>query len=89
MLFFSLFQEPIVFASFIVALVVAISFHEYAHAWAAYRLGDPTSKYMGRLSLNPLVHMDFVGTIFLFIAGFGWGKPVLYNPNIISKSQKK
>lgn len=61
--------------------MIAISFHEFAHAFAAYRLGDPTSKYMGRLTLNPLVHLDLIGTIFLFIAGFGWGKPVIYNPS--------
>lgn len=64
----------------IVALVVAISIHEAAHAFAAYKLGDSTAKLQGRLTLNPLAHLDIAGTIMLFIAGFGWGKPVPVNP---------
>jgi Zn-dependent protease len=66
--------------AFIVGLVVAISLHEFAHALVAYRLGDDTPKHMGRLSLSPFAHMDLLGTLFIFIAGFGWGKPVGYNP---------
>jgi len=64
----------------IVGLVVAISVHEAAHAFAAYKLGDQTAKNQGRLTLNPLAHLDLVGTIMLFFAGFGWGKPVPVNP---------
>lgn len=65
---------------FIIALVVVISVHEFAHAYAAYKLGDPTAKHEGRLTLNPLAHLDPIGTIMLFIAGIGWGKPVPVNP---------
>lgn len=65
---------------FLVALVVAISVHEAAHAYAAYKLGDPTAKHQGRLTLNPLKHLDPLGTLMLFIARFGWGKPVPVNP---------
>lgn len=62
------------------ALLIAITIHEFAHAWTANYYGDPTAKLMGRLTLNPLVHLDLVGTIFLLVAGFGWGKPVMVNP---------
>lgn len=64
---------------FIIALVVAVTVHEFSHAWMATYLGDPTAKYMGRLSLNPLAHLDPLGTIMLFLAGFGWGKPVPFS----------
>jgi Zn-dependent protease len=63
-----------------VALVIAFSIHEFAHAWTALRLGDPTAKYMGRLTLNPRAHLDVLGTIMVLIAGFGWAKPVPVNP---------
>jgi Zn-dependent protease len=59
---------------------VAISVHEAAHAFVAFKLGDPTAKHQGRLTLNPLAHLDWVGTAMLFAAGFGWGKPVPVNP---------
>jgi Zn-dependent protease len=62
------------------AVIIALTFHEYAHARAADRLGDPTARYMGRMSLNPLVHMDPIGFILLLVAGFGWAKPVPFNP---------
>jgi Zn-dependent protease len=81
MLLFNLFTNPLIFLGFIIALLVAITIHEYAHAWAANFYGDPTAKLMGRLSLNPLVHLDVIGTIFLLLAGFGWGKPVIVNPH--------
>ena len=61
-------------------VLVAITFHEYAHALAAYKLGDDTPKVQGRLSLNPFSHMDPVGIILLVVAGFGWGKPVEIDP---------
>ncbi|MBI4066628.1 site-2 protease family protein [Candidatus Gottesmanbacteria bacterium] len=63
-----------------IALVVAITIHEYAHALAAERLGDPTPRLMGRLTLNPLAHLDPLGTLMLIIARFGWGKPVRFDP---------
>lgn len=73
---------------FIAALVVAITVHEFSHAWMANYLGDPTAKYHGRVSLNPLKHLDVFGTIMLFLVGLGWGKPVPVNPNNL-KSPKR
>ena len=61
-------------------VLIALTFHEFAHAWAANKLGDDTPKYQGRLNLNPLSHIDPVGFVFLIIAGFGWGKPVQIDP---------
>ena len=63
----------------LIALAVCISVHEAAHAWTAYKLGDPTAKMAGRVSLNPMRHLDILGTIMIFIAHFGWGKPVPFN----------
>ena len=70
MLLFNLFTNPLIFLGFIVALLMAITIHEYAHAWTANFFGDSTAKSMGRLSLNPFVHLDLTGTIFLLLAGF-------------------
>jgi len=61
-------------------LLVALPFHEFSHALAAYRLGDGTAKLLGRLTLNPLVHLDPIGAILILVAGFGWAKPTPYNP---------
>ncbi len=66
--------------SFIIAVLVALTIHEFAHAWAAHKLGDPTAKYEGRLTLNPLAHIDPLGALLFLVAGFGWGKPVPVNP---------
>ena len=71
-----LFKDPLTFILIAIPLMYAIIFHELAHGWVAYRMGDPTAKSLGRLSLNPLKHLDPVGTIMLFIFGFGWAKPV-------------
>lgn len=60
-------------------LICALAFHEYAHAKTSDRLGDPTPESQGRLTLNPLAHLDPLGTVFLIFAGFGWGKPVEVN----------
>ena len=62
------------------AVLIAITFHEYAHAWAATKLGDDTPRNQGRLTLNPLAHLDPIGIVLLIFAGFGWGKPVQVNP---------
>ena len=62
-------------------LLIAISFHEFAHAYAADKLGDDTPRRQGRLTLNPIAHLDPVGCFLLLFAGFGWGKPVMVNPN--------
>ena len=61
-------------------VLIAITFHEFAHGYAAYLLGDDTAKREGRLSLNPFAHLDPIGTLMLLVAGFGWGKPVHVNP---------
>ncbi|HEX9917506.1 MAG TPA: site-2 protease family protein [candidate division Zixibacteria bacterium] len=61
-------------------LFFAFTVHEYAHAWAAYKKGDNTAKLAGRLTLNPLAHIDILGTILLYLYGFGWAKPVPVNP---------
>ncbi|WP_051586022.1 site-2 protease family protein [Caldanaerobius polysaccharolyticus] len=65
-----------------------MSFHEYAHGLVSYKLGDPTPKVQGRLTLNPLAHIDPVGFLALWIVGFGWAKPVMINP-IYYKDAKK
>ncbi len=61
-------------------LMLALSMHEFAHGYAAYKMGDNTAKYSGRLSLNPLSHLDPIGTLCLFLFRFGWAKPVPINP---------
>ncbi len=61
-------------------VLIAITFHEFAHGYVAYKLGDNTAKNQGRLTLNPLDHLDPIGSLMLLIAGFGWGKPVEVNP---------
>ena len=68
--------EPQIIVLLIPALVFSLSFHEFAHAWMAYRLGDSTAARMGRLTLNPISHLDLVGSIALLLMGFGWAKPV-------------
>lgn len=62
------------------AVIIGLTVHEYAHAWMAFKLGDHTAGQMGRLSFNPLKHIDPLGFLFIVIAGFGWAKPVMFNP---------
>ncbi|MGN7453573.1 site-2 protease family protein [Paenibacillus pasadenensis] len=61
-------------------LIIAFTLHEFAHAYAAYKFGDDTAYKQGRVTLNPAVHLDFLGTFLILIAGFGWAKPVPVNP---------
>lgn len=68
------------------AVLIAITFHEFAHAFAADKLGDDTPRRQGRLSLNPLHHLDPVGSLLLLFAGFGWGKPVEVNPSNFNRN---
>ena len=68
------------------AVLVAITFHEYAHAFVADKLGDDTPRRQGRLTLNPLAHLDPVGSILLVFAGYGWGKPVEINPRNFNRN---
>ncbi|HBZ00952.1 MAG TPA: site-2 protease family protein, partial [candidate division Zixibacteria bacterium] len=65
---------------FLPPFLLAISFHESAHAYIAYRFGDPTARDMGRITLNPLPHIDILGLIMLMTVHFGWAKPVMINP---------
>lgn len=75
-----LFTSPFSFLIWLGSLLAAITIHEYAHAWMADRLGDPTARLAGRLTLNPLAHLDPIGTLMLLIFRFGWGKPVPIDP---------
>lgn len=75
-----LFNDPFSFLVWVAALLIAITIHEASHALIADRLGDPTAKLKGRLTLNPLAHLDPLGTFFLLIARVGWGKPVPIDP---------
>jgi len=72
--------NPIIALAFIVGLVAGITIHEASHALVAYRLGDPTAKLAGRLTLNPASHLDLIGTLALLIVGIGWGKPTPFDP---------
>lgn len=76
----TLFSSPLLFLLWALALVLTISIHEYAHAVAADRLGDPTPRADGRLTLNPRAHLDPLGTLALLFLGFGWGRPVVFDP---------
>lgn len=82
--------------SFFLAFIIGITIHECAHAWMGYRLGDSTAKELGRISLNPLRHIDPIGTLLLPIIGlispsqsfFGWAKPTPYNPHNLKEVKK-
>jgi len=65
---------------FVPIILISLTFHELAHGWVAYRLGDNTAKNQGRLTLNPLAHIDPVGFLMMILVGFGWAKPVPVNP---------
>lgn len=68
------------YGSKIIVLLLCIPIHEFAHAWAADRLGDPTPRYQGRLTVNPLAHLTPLGSLMIILIGFGYGKPVSVNP---------
>jgi Zn-dependent protease len=76
-----LFKDPLTFVLVAIPLLYSIILHELAHGWVAYKMGDSTAKWLGRLSLNPIKHLDPIGTIMLFVFGFGWAKPVPVNFN--------
>ena len=69
-------------------VLIALMFHELAHGWVSMKLGDPTPKYQGRMTLNPLAHLDPVGTLLMIITGFGWAKPVEINPRYYKDPKK-
>ena len=83
-----LLKDPLGFILIAIPLLYSIIFHELAHGWVAYLMGDPTAKSLGRLSLNPLKHLDPIGTVMLFIFGFGWAKPVPVNFNQLRDRHK-
>jgi len=74
------FNNPIEFIGVFLAFLIAITVHEVSHGYTADRLGDPTARVMGRLTLNPLAHLDLVGTLMILFAPFGWAKPVPFDP---------
>lgn len=86
MLLFQLFAgNPLLIIPWIAALLIAITAHEFSHGLVAYLLGDTTAKDAGRLTLNPLAHLDVAGSILFILVGFGWAKPVPINPHRIQK----
>ncbi len=83
-----LFQNPLAFVLVAVPLLYSIILHELAHGWVADKMGDSTARWLGRLSLNPLKHLDPIGTIMLFVFGFGWAKPVPVNFSRLRDARK-
>ena len=75
-----LFSDPISFVIIVVGLVVSVTIHEFAHAFIADKLGDPTPRYQGRVTLDPRAHLDPLGTVAILVMGFGWGKAVQFDP---------
>lgn len=80
--------QVIQFLLVFLALIISITIHEFAHAFTADRLGDPTPRLRNRLSLNPKSHLDPLGTLMLILFGFGWGKPVIYDPYNLKNPRK-
>lgn len=83
-----LFSNPLIFFLYLFALLVAITIHEFSHAYMADHLGDPTPRLQGRLKLNPMAHLDWLGMVFLLLFGFGWGKPVEFDPYNLKNPRK-
>lgn len=76
----SLGLSPATLLTRLIVLLIGMPIHEWAHAWSAYELGDDTASLQGRLSINPLAHLDLVGSLMILLTGFGWAKPVPVNP---------
>ena len=83
-----LFKDPLAFILIAVPFLYSVVIHEVAHGWVAYRMGDPTAKWLGRLTLNPIKHLDPIGTLMLFLVGFGWARPVPINMNNIADKRR-
>ncbi len=83
-----LFRDPAAFVLLIIPLLYSVIIHEVAHGWVASKMGDSTAKWLGRLTLDPRKHLDPLGTIMLFLAGFGWAKPVPVNFNNLHEPRK-
>ena len=88
MLINALIESPLLFILLALALILSITVHEFAHAYVANKLGDPTAKALGRVTLNPLAHMDPIGTLLLVFVGFGWGKPVPFDVNFLKNPRR-
>jgi Zn-dependent protease len=85
-----LLSDPAAFVILSVLLLYSVIFHELAHGWVAYKMGDATAKWLGRLTLNPIKHLDLIGTLMLLFVGFGWAKPVPINlENIPAENRRK
>jgi Zn-dependent protease len=84
-----LIKDPPAFIMLSVLLLYSVIFHELAHGWVAYKMGDSTAKWMGRLTLNPIKHLDLLGSLMLLIVGFGWAKPVPVNMENIPTDKRR
>lgn len=80
-------RDPVAFVITALALMLALAFHEFAHAWTADRCGDPTPRSQGRVTLNPLAHLDPFGTLLMILAGFGFAKPVMVDMSRLGRWQ--
>ncbi len=81
-------ENPLYFLAWVLAIIIALTTHEFAHALTATKLGDSTPARMGRLTLNPIAHIDPIGFLALVLIGFGWAKPVPFNPYNLVKSPR-
>lgn len=77
--------DPLMLATLLATMVVGFTVHEFAHAWTAYRLGDRTAYLQGRLTLDPRSHIDPLGALMMILAGFGWARPVPFDPLILGR----
>ena len=84
-----LLSDPAAFIMLAVLLLYSVIFHEVAHGWVAYKMGDETAKWLGRLTLNPVKHIDPIGSLMLLVVGFGWAKPVPVNLENIPAPQRR
>ncbi len=81
--------DPLFLIPFIPVFLLALTLHEFGHAWTALQFGDPTAKLQGRVTLDPLKHLDLMGTLCMFILQFGWAKPVPVNPSNFKPEQRR
>jgi Zn-dependent protease len=82
-------SDPLFLVPFIPVFLLALTLHEFGHAWTALQFGDSTAKLQGRVTLDPLKHLDLMGTIFMFVLHFGWAKPVPVNPANFKPEQRR
>lgn len=78
-------RNPLLFLLLFPGLLMAITVHEFSHAFVADKLGDPTPRYQGRVTLDPRAHLDPIGVVAMLLTNFGWGKPVMYDPYNLQK----